>query len=166
MGTREAAESQQATEFFFRPMSQAAAEEIAAWRYPDEYSFYNWTSDPGDLAELLDPVARADQYFAVKTSDGNLLGFFQYKAAENRDLEIGLGLHPAWTGRGIGSRFLEAGLDFARRRFAPATFALSVASFNRRAITVYERAGFTAVHTYTHRTNGGEWEFIAMKRSA
>jgi [ribosomal protein S18]-alanine N-acetyltransferase len=41
-----------------------------------------------------------------------------------------------------------------------------VASFNRRAITVYERAGFTAVHTYTHRTNGGEWEFIAMKRSA
>jgi hypothetical protein len=56
-------------------MSQADAEEIAHWRYPDEYSLYDWTSDPCDLAELLDPVARADQYFAVKTSSGSLIGF-------------------------------------------------------------------------------------------
>jgi hypothetical protein len=31
---------------------------------------------------------------------------------------------------------------------------------------VYERAGFTRVRVFTHSTNGGEWEFIEMRRSA
>ena len=46
-------------------MSQSDAEAIAAWRYPDEYSFYDLTADPHDLAEILDPQARAGQYVAV-----------------------------------------------------------------------------------------------------
>jgi [ribosomal protein S18]-alanine N-acetyltransferase len=146
-------------------MRQTDAEEIASWRYPDEYSFYNWTSDPDDLAELLDPAARGSQYFAVEGADGSLVGFFQYKP-HGDELEIGLGLHPAWTGRGLGGRFLEAGLDFARGCFAPRTFMLSVAGFNRRAITVYERGGFAVARTYKHWTNGAEWEFIDMTRRA
>lgn len=57
--------SNEPVEFRFRSMTQADAEAIAAWRYPDEYSFYDWTSDPDDLAELLDERVRADQYAAV-----------------------------------------------------------------------------------------------------
>jgi ribosomal-protein-alanine N-acetyltransferase len=153
-------------EFRFRPMSQADAEAIAAWRYPGEYSFYDRTSDPDDLAELLDPLARADQYFAVDTKVESLIGFFQYKRPHGTSLDIGLGLHPSWTGQGLGESFLEAGLDYARRRFSPEQFTLSVVSFNRRAITVYERAGFDTVRVYNHRTNGREWEFIEMRRPA
>ena len=81
-------------------------------------------------------------------------------------LEIGLGLHPERTGQGLGKRFLEAGLQYARHRYAPNQFTLSVASFNRRAITVYERAGFARVRVFMHWTNGGEWECIEMRRSA
>jgi [ribosomal protein S18]-alanine N-acetyltransferase len=163
---REASNRHEVVEFSFRPMRQDDADAIAAWRYPGEYSFYDWTSDPADLAELLDPAARAEQYFAVETSDRPLVGFFQYKRPHGRDLEIGLGLHPSCTGKGLGAHFLEAGLDFARGTFAPATFRLSVARFNRRAITIYERAGFAVVRVYTHWTNGAEWEFIEMTRPA
>jgi len=146
-------------------MSHADAEAIAAWRYPDEYSFYDLTSDPHDLAEILDPHARAGEYVAVD-GDGALIGFFQYKRIDDAGLDIGLGLHPDWTGKGLGSAFLEAGLDYARRRFGPEQFTLSVASFNRRAITVYERAGFAVVRVFDHRTGGREWEFIEMCRPA
>jgi [ribosomal protein S18]-alanine N-acetyltransferase len=152
--------------FRFRSMSQGDAEAIARWHYPEPLSFYDWAADPGDLAELLDPAARGDDYFAVEDEDGALIGFFQFKTPHGPKLDIGLGLHPEWTGRGLGQRFVEAGLDFAREHFAPREFTLSVASFNRRAISVYERVGFSATRVFSHWTNGAEWEFVEMKRPA
>ena len=146
-------------------MSQAEAEEIAAWRYPGEYSFYDVDADADDLAELLDPAMRHDRYFAA-AAGGGLIGFFEYKPPHAPELEVGLGLRPDLTGRGLGEAFLLAGLDFARRRYAPSTFRLSVATFNRRAITVYVRAGFAPVRTFAHVTNGAEWEFLEMTRPA
>ena len=151
MASEAGSNSEHRCEFSFRSMTEADAQAIAAWRYPDEYSFYDLTSDPGDLAELLNPVARADEYVAVDSSEGTLIGFFQYKRPHGTSLAIGLGLHPRWTGRGLGRRFLEAGLDYGRRRFAPEQFTLSVATFNRRAITVYERAGFATVRIFNRR---------------
>jgi [ribosomal protein S18]-alanine N-acetyltransferase len=152
--------------FAFRPLTQADAELIAAWRYPEPYSFYDWESDPDDLTEFLDATLRRGDYVAVEGVDGTVIGFFHYKRPHGATLEIGLGLRPDMTGRGLGRSFVEAGLEYARRRFAPVEFRLSVATFNRRAITVYERVGFAATRVFTHRTNGGEWEFVEMRRPA
>jgi [ribosomal protein S18]-alanine N-acetyltransferase len=43
----------------------------------------------------------------------------------------------------LGLAYLQAGLAFATQRFTPRRFRLSVATFNERAIRVYERAGFS-----------------------
>jgi ribosomal-protein-alanine N-acetyltransferase len=147
-------------------MSQAEAEAIARWGYPEPYSFYDWSADPSDVAELLDPAARGDAYYAVRDESEELAGYFSFKPRDSDVLEIGLGLHPDRTGRGLGLTFVEAGLDYAERRFAPTAFVLAVATFNRRAITVYERAGFVAERVYMHATNGGDWEFAEMRRPA
>jgi ribosomal-protein-alanine N-acetyltransferase len=152
--------------FRFRPLTQADAEAIAVWHYPEPFSFYDWAEDPGDLAELLDPALRGDAYFAVEDDASELIGFFSFKRRDPTTVEIGLGLHPERTGKGLGAAFLEAGLDHGRARFEPAQFVLAVATFNRRAITVYERAGFAAVRVYMHSTNGGDWEFVEMRRPA
>lgn len=63
-------------------------------------------------------------------------------------------------------RFLLASLEFARRRFSPDSFTLSVATFNERAILLYERAGFSRYTVYKHDTNGGEYLFLSMAREA
>jgi ribosomal-protein-alanine N-acetyltransferase len=152
--------------FRFRLMSQADAEAIAGWHYAEPFSFYDWAADPRDLAELLNPTARGDGYFAVEDETGELIGFFHYKEPHAPRLEIGLGLRPDRTGQGLGKSFVEAGLDFGRERFAPREFTLSVASFNRRAIKVYERVGFSTVRVFSHWTNGAEWEFVEMERPA
>jgi ribosomal-protein-alanine N-acetyltransferase len=152
--------------FRFRPLTQADAEAIAAWRYPGEYAFYDWSADVDDLGELLDPELRADAYAAVEDADGDLIGFFSFKNTAQGTLELGLGLRPDHTGRGLGTAFVEAGLAHAREAHGAERFTLAVATFNRRAITVYERAGFTPTRTYQHRTNGGEWEFLELQRPA
>jgi [ribosomal protein S18]-alanine N-acetyltransferase len=147
-------------------MTQEDAEAVASWHYPAPFSFYDWDQDPDDLAELLDPKLRAEHFVAADDDDGSLVGYFQYKPPHHPSLEIGLGLHPDWTGRGLGQSFVEAGLDYARGRYAPDEFSLSVAAFNRRAITVYERVGFVRRRAYKHWTAGREWEFIEMRRPA
>ena len=146
----------------FQQLSQEEAEAISEWRYPEPYSFYNWTADPDDLRELLDPSLRGEAYWAVKNEAGELVGHFSFKPKDEQTVEIGLGLRPDLIGRGLGGSFLAAGLEFAQTQFAPARFVLSVATFNERAITVYERAGFARGRLYMHWTNGAEWEFIEM----
>jgi [ribosomal protein S18]-alanine N-acetyltransferase len=151
--------------FSFRPMTQADAEAIALWHYPEPYSFYDWSQDPDDLDELLDPARRGEAYVAVDDPDGAVIGYFSFKEAGRRLLAVGLGLRPDRTGRGLGEAFLAAGLDHARTRFDLVEgFVLSVATLNRRAITVYERAGFVPARVYEHDTNGGVWEFVEMRR--
>jgi ribosomal-protein-alanine N-acetyltransferase len=154
------------TDFHFAPLSQGEAEAMAEWHYPEPYSFYDWMADPDDLREVLDPWLRGEAYWAAKDDMGALVGHFSFKPKEPRVLEIGLGLRPDLTGRGLGGPFLAAGLEFARTRFAPEWFVLSVATFNERAIKVYERAGFVRERVYMHSTSGGEWEFVEMSRPA
>lgn len=152
-------------DFRIAPMTEERARAIAAWRYPTPYSFYDLPADPDDLAEFLDPRHWVDLYRAVIDADGTLIGFLQTRP-DGDAVEIGLGLRPNLTGQGHGTPFLAACLDFARQRYAPARFRLAVATFNRRAITVYERAGFRPVREFMHRTNGGNYVFLLMEREA
>ncbi len=159
--------------YVFRPLDEENAREIVRWHYEAPYDFYDVVNDPDDLAELLDPERRQG-YYAVLSGD-ELVGFFCFGAearvpsghySEGGAVDVGLGLRPDLTGKGLGLGFLLEGLEFARRRFSPEGFRLSVATFNERAILVYERAGFRRVKVFTHHTNGGEHPFLLMTREA
>lgn len=156
--------------YTFRLMDEADARVIAAWRYDTPYTIYN-AANPNEIADLLE---RRSPYYAARDDRGDLVGFFAYGTAgevegfgeprlygPDRVLTIGLGLRPDLTGRGLGLAFVEAGLVFARERFAPAAFRLFVLTFNERAIRVYERAGFETARVI-QRPDG--LEFLEMRR--
>ena len=150
--------------FDIRAMSEADAEEIIGWKYPGEYAFYDMERDVEDMAELRASHVREAKYHSVY-SDGELVGFYEF-SVDKDVVEIGLGLRPELTGRGIGSAFLDACLVFARERFDPRRFQLRVAAFNQRAIQVYERAGFVRDMIYLHDFYGTPYEFLVMSRPA
>jgi [ribosomal protein S18]-alanine N-acetyltransferase len=152
-----------APDFTIRPMTAADAHAVAAWRYPGEYSFYDADADPDDLAELLDPAGWGHRYFAADLAQRELAGFLMVKLT-GRVAEIGLGLRPDLTGRGLGESFARACLGFASAALGAQSYTLAVAAFNRRAITVYERAGFREAGRFQHYTNGGVHAFIRMAR--
>jgi len=151
--------------FEFHPMDKAFAYAIAGWHYEDIYTFYDMNQDVEDLAELLDPCHWQDHYYAVTDEQGFLVGFFSFEQ-EQDSLVIGLGLRPDLTGRGWGQAFFEAGLEYAREKYHPKTFVLSVATFNQRAIKVYRKAGFEDLELFEVETNAGRYEFLRMTREA
>ena len=151
--------------YLFFQMDDTDVGKITSWRYDPPYDFYNWDADPEDLAELRDPERRRNVYFSVRDKNLQLVGFFQFEEKDSI-VDVGLGLRPDLTGQGYGLEFLLSGLEFAKGRFGPVRFTLSVATFNDRAIVVYERAGFRRGDVFMHDTNGGEHEFLSMWREA
>ncbi|HSK85455.1 MAG TPA: hypothetical protein VK902_18950 [Rubrobacter sp.] len=59
----------------FRQMEDEEATQISGWHYEPPYDFYDATSDPDDLKELLHPKRKKDAYFSVFDEGGILVGF-------------------------------------------------------------------------------------------
>ena len=147
--------------FTFKPMNEQDAHAIATWQYQEPYTFYDADQDPDDLADLLNPQSWQETYHSVLDEHNELIGFFTFKLDEGI-IEIGLGLRPDLTGQGIGLEFVQAGLACAKNTFSLTAFRLKVATFNQRAIRVYEKAGFHPVCVFMHATNGGQYECLEM----
>jgi [ribosomal protein S18]-alanine N-acetyltransferase len=154
----------------FDPISEAAAREILAWRYDTPYDIYNANLEHAEesVAALLD---QANHYFVASDEDGRLVGYCCFgpdarvPGGDYRDtdaLDIGLGMRPDLTGRGNGLVFVGWALAFGRERLGANRFRLTVAEFNRRAIRVYERAGFVEVERFRRGGRPDDLLFVLM----
>lgn len=155
--------------FSIRAFTGEDADAVASWRYPPPYHVYDASEDPSFEKGMRDPARWGELEFAVDDAEtGELAGFLELTAIGDRDLvEIGLGLRPDLTGRGLGRSFVEAAMAFARDRWQPSTFALDVFPWNERAIRAYERAGFERGEVYVRTfDDGNEVTFLRMARSA
>ncbi|SDJ12917.1 GNAT family N-acetyltransferase [Salimicrobium halophilum] len=145
--------------YTFRKLNQKEAEEIAyTWHYEGDYSFYDMEADEEDLEEFLDEEKRGDNTYAV-FNDEELVGFFSW-TYKGEEAYISLGLRPDRTGRGEGRTFLDACLVFLNA----SVVTLDVAAFNKRAIRLYENAGFQEIYRFPQKTNGGTYSFVHMRK--
>ncbi|HEU5216897.1 MAG TPA: GNAT family N-acetyltransferase [Gaiellaceae bacterium] len=145
--------------------NETYSRELEAWHYEPPYDFYDLASDPDDLASNRDPT-RYEHRRAVVGEDGCLEAFW-YFDRHGDATEVGIGLRPDLTGRGLGESFLRAQLEYAADRWQPATLRLFVAAWNERAIRLYERLGFREVaRERRHFDLVGEHEFVQMERAA
>jgi ribosomal-protein-alanine N-acetyltransferase len=121
--------------FTFYKMKLEDAHQIASWHYEAPYDFYDVDRDPEDLAELFNPQSWQESYYSVFNEENELVGLFVLKR-ESQTVEVGLGLRPDLTGKGVGRAFLNAGLSFGQEHFPVEVWSLSVATFNTRAIHI------------------------------
>lgn len=144
-------------------LQQEQAEDIAFnSHYEGDYSFYDMEADEEDLNEFINPKARGNTTFAAM-KENELVVFLIVDQLDNATFEIGLGMKPILTGKGMGYDFLMAILDFVKSKFTPEKIILSVATFNQRAIKVYKKAGFKEINTFMQDTNGSTYEFLRME---
>lgn len=156
-------------EVTFAAMDFAAAREILTWEYDPPYDIYNLTSSSQrrTLDSFLDS---ANRYFRIERGGGELIGFCCF-GPEARvpggeyspdQLDIGLGLRPDLTGRGLGPVIIGRVCEFARQRFGALEFRVTIASFNQRARRAWEKSGFEFSGEFNRSTDGEP--FVQLSR--
>ncbi|MBB3113796.1 RimJ/RimL family protein N-acetyltransferase [Paenibacillus phyllosphaerae] len=143
--------------YHIAPLTAAHAESLCSWRYEPPYDFYRWLSWEEIQAqgrEFGDPDIRRDQYAAALDEHGQLVGFAQFFPLLGVT-RLGLGLRPDLCGQGSGIALVRVVVAEALRRSPSHEIDLEVHSWNRRAIRVYERAGFAITDTYELPAPGG-----------
>jgi len=153
----------------FHPMDETSARTVLGWRYEEPYTLYN--TDPSEVEEnvqaLLNP---RNAYYTVTDEEGEIEAYCCFgpdAQVPGGDysldaLDLGMGVRPDLTGRGRGHTYVSALLNFARRTFAPATFRVTVAEFNKRALRVWEKAGFQPLQTFQRERDG--MAFVVLVR--
>lgn len=153
-------------ELGFQAMDHQTATTISHWRYDAPYDFYNMEGD--DVNELVN-----GSYFAVMDDSGSLVGFFCVGASaqvpagneqgaytEDGFVDVGLGMRPDLTGKGLGFEFISAILARIDEMYGGQHQRLTVATFNTRGIRLYEKVGFVSCNRFWN----GDVEFMTMKR--
>lgn len=137
--------------FIARTMHWEDAKVVCDWIYEPPYDFYNMGASDESINELLN-----GSYKALKSMDGDVVGFYcvgesaQVPAgldagaypARGDVVDFGIGMRPDLTGQGLGTEFLAYILHEMIHDHPSADLRLTVATFNRRAIRLYERFGF------------------------
>ncbi len=152
------------------PMAIEHAKSIVKWQYPAPYNLYNMNDDSKSIAELMD-----GSYYAVWDSGLGLIGFYCYGNSaivpagndygayvDPTFLDIGIGLKPDLCGEGHGKDFFNEALLFAKTQFSACKLRLTVATFNQRAIKLYESFGFKTSIIFNRFSEHDQTEFITM----
>jgi ribosomal-protein-alanine N-acetyltransferase len=155
--------------FAFRPVDEATVRAFWGWRYEMPYDVYN--EDPDEIEEgvayFLDLKINC---YGVSDEGGDLVAYCTFGPDGQvpggnygaEALDIGLGVRPDLTGQGRGFTYVNAAVDFSKRRFAPGALRVTVAEFNLRAQRVWEKAGFCAVERFGREPDG--MAFVVMMR--
>ena len=147
----------------FEPISAAQASFAVTWEYPEPYDIYNVPF--GRRVVVAEDFLRAEyNYFAV-LRDGEFIGFrcfgpdAQVPGGDYSSpaLDMGGGLRPDLTGKGLGPSVMQAAIDFALTQYAPHVLRTTVAGFNGRAQRACEKVGYRKVDEFFSEKLGRDY---------
>ena len=128
-------------------MNTSAAKQICSWKYEPPYSVYNYISYKRAAEEntaIVNPE-KADDYLCFWQED--ILVAYVSIILKNENVFLGIGLAPQFCGKGLGSYYLQQGIEEAIKRHPDREIWLQVRSWNERAIRCYEKCGFVKKYT-------------------
>ena len=148
-----------------KQMDINSARTILSWRYKKPYDFYNNEVNDEEIKERLD-----GSYKAITDENDKVFGFLctgdtaqipvghKYGVYNDRFVDMGLGMDPDYVGKGYGYDFCAFIIYYIKENYTGIPIRLSVATFNKRAIHLYEKLGFIKKDKFTT----GFAEFITM----
>ncbi len=142
-------------------MTEAEKAAVCDWRYAGEYALYNMPPYTEDKAKGRGFAA--PDFIGFSFYDGeNLIGFTTLYP-EKTEVMLGIGVAPAYCGKGYGAEMIRSTCDLSTARYPKMPLYLEVRTWNKRAIRCYEKAGFAVDgEPFTQVTGLGEGTFCRM----
>ncbi|MDO4978276.1 MAG: GNAT family N-acetyltransferase [Eubacteriales bacterium] len=131
------------------PFLEADAKDICKWTYEDDYAVYNypsWDECVNMQISFTNEETRREQYYKVLKA-GERLGYFRLEKSDNT-IELSVGIAPDKCSGGNGDMLINLALAKISELYPGKKIILTVRPFNKRAIRVYEKAGFKIVKEY------------------
>lgn len=151
-----------------KPMSTSDAKEMIQWRYDGDYRMYNLTVD--DIEEEAIYLTDPENHFYGIYSAGEFVGHAVFKGeacVPGGDyrvdaLDIGVGMHPDWTGQGKGTSIIAYIIEFGRNTYKATKFRATIATWNLRAQKATQKNGFEITSKF--KASNNDKEFVIMLR--
>lgn len=145
----------------FRVPTESDVKDILTWKYDGIYSFYDNSIDENKM-EYIKSMANSDNDFAIYDENNKLIGNCGFEYIDEFFC-VGVQMRPDITGKGFGTEFVKAIVEFGRQKYNLDYIDLTVAKFNKRAIKVYEKLGFKVVEEFVNTIRGADYDFMAMR---
>ncbi len=151
-------------------MNEDNARKILTWRYDESLEFYNY--NPSEIESTVQNFINPENaYYSIFNNRDELVAYCCFGAdarvkGGNYDIEaldIGFGMRPNLTRRGITFRIINAVYDFAKSSKSTTLFRVTVAEFNQQAIRLYEKAGFKQVQKFQREQDGMYFLVLILK---
>ena len=148
-------------------MTAAYADELTRWEYPHPYDRYSMLD--ADPSEFLDPTSH---FLALVDAAGELAGFRSFGrdgqvpggTYDDSALDMGGGLRPDLTGRGLGGAAIQLGIDYAWENFDIQKLRVTVWQENKRALKVLSALGFQSLDRFVATTTQEEYQILTLAR--
>jgi ribosomal-protein-alanine N-acetyltransferase len=135
-----------------RPLTEAEARELASWAYPPPFDVY----DSGDPELFLRRTPDGEGYYPALDDAGRLVAFavlgVEARVAGQQPAEgvvdVGMGVRPDATSRGMGTTLVEQVLALAREQAGATAARAAVAASNARSLALCRSAGFRDVREF------------------
>ncbi|MEM7578758.1 MAG: GNAT family protein [Cyanobacteria bacterium P01_A01_bin.80] len=136
-------------------MNESSARIIVNWRYDELLEFYN--HNLSDIEETVQEFLNPDNaYYTIINNRKQLVAYCCFGADARvkggkydiKALDIGFGIHPDLSRKGITLRIINAVFNFAKKKFEPTLFRITVAEFNKQVLRICEKIGFEQVQKF------------------
>jgi RimJ/RimL family protein N-acetyltransferase len=153
-------------------MDEAGARDITQWRYDEPYTMYSLqdqTAVDEVVSYLTDPENRI---YRIDNAEHALLAFCSFGDDaqvgggdyDEEAFDVGLGLRPSLTGKGLGPAMIAEVLQFALDHFEVRLFRATIAGFNERAQKAWQKNGFVITQDFARTFD--KKPFVILTRPA
>lgn len=158
------------SKFIINKMDSLTSEEVLFWEYPEDIRVLEFCENEIDHKRL-----GKGQFYSVRNLEYDLVGYYcfcedaklkkgyDYNAYDDFTCtDIGIALKPELCGKRNGFIFLVKAIEFARDNFYTDMFRTTVPMNNKRAIKIYEKAGFSIGKVFEYKSNNKRINFAIM----